>query len=684
MSQCQAWKAQGGGQCTRKAKDHPLFCGQHADPIKWLDPLVAHEFQWNGSSVLRSPAPRDITVEMDRVELGAVVAYAMDLEWYDAEEQLSRVFDSIESRKRAAAWEQEKRRRKVEAGERRAFIDSELNWAHDHGFIWVRTFSRERGEMGGVRHMTRSISPRRRFAQTECGLNVIVQRCQYDEIFKLKTCSQCQHAYKLEVAGLPIPEHPIEALKRAPVREALVAENRYPRQNGDETVPFEIRQFFDKKVTAVVDYLEKVGTVEDEASAIKAVGKAAGIGESIAGAVIGHLISMNMVEVERRRNKGAHDTVIKISLRPEEEWLDEKPDMDEMILSTIRDADGIADVRGGAIRLLIDVGQLPYSLGHVRHVISELADTGKVERLVTGRRTLWIGLPGMEAPDDVVAKYNAWAASKAEATDDEEDETTYELGHSPVTAEDLLAAKDLVAQEKAARERPPAISIDECREAVQAYNKGGSIAKAAELTGRHVKWIQRRLKAARERYDLHVDVAPPGGRRGPREQLPRLATPVEVAEITQARQTNVPDSHSAGDEGEIDYDQLADSMLSRVGHYLAERDDVITGQEALVRELRMEVANLQEGAGNRVEVDRLAKELAGAVDKIQSLTTSNQEYQRANIALKDDCARLQAKITELTTQLDDSKRKVAGVTEDTRRSVMGAAKEFLRGPKSDS
>lgn len=693
---CQAWKASGGGQCSRRAKDHPLFCSQHAEPIKWLAPLLPHEFTWLGPrSVHRAPASRDMGVEMDIAELGRCVAFALDLEWYDAEEQLSRVFDSIEDHKRAAARQRQETERRHRDSQRRAFIDSELNWARTHEVIWVRTFSQARNEAGGVRHMTRSISPRRRFAETLCGLSVTVQRCTYDEIFKIKTCAQCQHAYRLEQAGIPIPEHPIEAIKRAPVQAALVVQPRHSRQNGDENVAHEVRQYFDQKVAAAVEYLEKVGTVESKDSAIKALGAACGIGETIAGAVVGHLVALNMLEAERVQVKGRHDVCIRLTLRPESEWLDEKPDIEKVILDTVRDADGIADLNGGAGRLLVQVGELPYSVAHVRHVLSDMEKKGTIKRVTTGRRTLWIGLPDMEVPDDVQARYDAWLASK------EPDED----GHQE---EELPAAQPAPVSENAGG--VPKLTREQCEEVIRLKAELGNNNLVAERLGVTEKSVRMRLKKAKERFGLEI---PPADNMLTQlqenvqsladqvfgsdhdEALPRPATPAEVAALDHIRQVNVPDTQPAAapvDEGELNYDQLADAMLNRVGFYLAERDDVIAGQEVLIAELRADV----DRRGSREEIDELARQLAAAADlnaevqtQLRNAMIANRDYQAANKALEAQVKDLTSRVDQLSRQIETlkAKTKTANVSEDARKGVLGAAREYLRGggqPKSDS
>jgi hypothetical protein len=542
--------------------------------------------------------------------------------------------------------------------------------------------------------MTRFISPRRRWAETVCGLSVTVQRCTYDEIFKIRTCTQCSHAFKLEQAGLPVPEHPIEALKRPETAARLVAENRYPRHEGDKMPAFEISQFFHKKVAQAVEYLEKVGgVIEDPKSAATKLGRDSGIGEHIAGAVVGHLLGMNMVEVERTAKPRSHDIVTRIALKPEAEWLDEKPDYVKVLLDTLADSGGIGDLKSGkAVRMLTEVAGVPFGVAHVRHLLADLEAEGRVHREIMGRRTLWVGLPDQEIPEDIVAKMDEWRAKKAageitEPDGDAEDETP---PNPVITAEREPTAGDLARNVLGHKLGPwhqeHRLTKERCQEAIDAYIQAGSYKQAGPVLGVSEKSVRQRVKVGLERFGLTL---PEGFEPNkPGQHPPRPATPEEVAAITPEaiRQVNVPDA--APVEEDLDYDQLADAMLNKVGRYLADRDDELDGLHRQVADFEAQVAELRQaaiGAGSRAEIDELAQLLNQSSAANGQLKDELTQAQHENQRLRATIASLEANLEGLTKRLREAEAKpksAAAVSDEAKRSVMGVAKDFLRGPKS--
>jgi hypothetical protein len=401
---------------------------------------------------------------------------------------------------------------------------------------------------------------------------------------------------------------------------------------------------FEERVAKVLTYLEANSPVIDPTNATRALGDGVGYSPPIAAAIIGHMNGMNMVKVERAVGPNGKDTVIvSITLLPETEWLDQRPDWEGQICEYLKINGPVVDDGGFAVARLKELTEIPFSTGHIRNMLRDIEKSGRIHRAINGKRTYSVALinqplyypPGKEpaAPAPVPVPVPA---------------TPEEVSEIEARRERDRVRKARQRAEQRGEPVPPAVA-DEPAILPSGRKRKESLAGMTEEQKR-----AHRRKLAKDRQARKEAGQAMGMIMGD------IMDSVSATIAAPVERPSVPDS-----DGDVDYNKLGRAMVEECGKILASGAPASAELQARIENAETEIVSL------RQEVDN-AGSFAGQLRK--KLT----EMERVIQAKDEQIRTLDQQLTEARAQL--VKRSAStDIGPEEKKSIQG----FLRGLMRD-
>lgn len=228
-------------------------------------------------------------------------------------------------------------------------------------------------------------------------------------------------------------------------------------------MPADMQAMFDGRVQKVLQYLKKARVIRDENGVSTVIADAIGMNPAIAGAVLGHMISMNMIAVKRSRATKMSETtgkpfrseiISEVKLLPTNVWRSERPDIKGELLALLEKMGPVYDENGYVMAKLIKMGNFPYSSSHIRLLLQELEAEKLIHRAILHKRTYCVAStkhdliwPDGKKPEEKPKRYKN--------TPRGEDRLPRTKGVSKLSHEELLAhRRELSRQRKIKRGLP--------------------------------------------------------------------------------------------------------------------------------------------------------------------------------------------------------------------------------------
>lgn len=191
---CQFWMIASHKQCTRNAVDG-MYCRQHAGPVKYLSPFLAHMSY--ARVRLEAPSAGEENARSEGMPINAF--QLMEGEWVDPEKYLDERFSDVERIRRSDRYAERKaleRQREMEyQATRKMRIAAQREQDRKTKETWLRRFlliATKRGDW--VHYRTGSRNWEKGFTQSVCGIRVYFYVT--DERDPRPKCHVCQE--KLE------------------------------------------------------------------------------------------------------------------------------------------------------------------------------------------------------------------------------------------------------------------------------------------------------------------------------------------------------------------------------------------------------------------------------------------------------------------------------------------------------
>lgn len=426
---------------------------------------------------------------------------------------------------------------------------------------------------------------------------------------------------------------------------------------------FDIKKMFEERVHTVVTYLEAHNPVTDKVSAARKLGIAVGLSPPIAQAVIGHLVGMNMVEVVRATSPHGKDQVItKITLLPETEWLDEKPDWEGIICDFLREQGPVVDAGGYAVAKLKERSKIPFSTGHIRNLLRGLEDSDRIHRAIQGKRTYCVALkeqplfwPPGKNPNEPVVEVTVEQPLPRRATASE--------------------VMDIEERRKRDRERKARVRAERRGEVLPPIPKPVKQRTINPLSGvprvslkgmtdeelrAHKNQLAKLRKARKPERELQAALAAasPEARAEVADAMGFIMGQI-VDDVNETFGVNVPDA-----DDNLDYNKLGRAMVEECGKILA-GDSAGAEFQARLENAETEIVTLRQELTSTAEVEKLLR------DELKSITRMADDRGKAVTALEKQLAEAKAQLTKRSTSAD--------IGPEEKKSIQG----FLRGLMRD-